>query len=338
MNYVGLDVHKKSIAYCVKRADGTIEWEGSVAARRGDLTVWAQGLPRPWTAAMEATLFSDWIYDHLKTLGGEVKVGHPARMKAISSGKKKNDELDARVIADLLRCGLLPEIYMIPAPLRELRQVLRYRHLLMRRTVQMKNKIAGLLMSMGVEYESTKLHQKGYFDGLMVAWRGKIPASARKLLEFSREQVETLRRMDDKLIQGLKAHTEIATRVKRLMTIPGVGEIMALTWVLEVGPVERLGNIARAQSFCGLTAAQKESAGKAVRGPISKQRNAHLQTVLIEVAHLAPRFNERLKAVYDSQIQRGHPNQAAIAVARKLVAYLMAADRGHEPRAVTLTT
>ncbi len=335
MNYVGLDVHKKSISYCVKRADGVVVREGSVKASRPELTAWAKGLPGPWVAAMEATLFSDWIYDHLKPLaecaGGGVKVGHPARMKAISAGKKKTDELDARTIADLLRCNLLPEIHMIPAPLRELRQVLRYRSLLMRRSVQMKNKIAGMLMSMGVEYESTKLHRKAYFHGLI--GDGQIPDSARSLLAFSREQLETLRRMDAKLIRALQTHPEIAERVRRLMTIAGVGEIMALTWVLEVGPVERLGNIARAQSFCGLTAAQKESGGKAMRGPLSKQRNAHLQTVLIEVAHLAPRFNPQLKAVFDREIQRGHHNQAVIAVARKLVAFLMAADRGHQPSA-----
>jgi hypothetical protein len=65
MHYVGLDVHKKSIAYCVKQADGVIVREGTVAARREDLGSWAAALPQPWTGAMEATLFSDWVYDHL---------------------------------------------------------------------------------------------------------------------------------------------------------------------------------------------------------------------------------------------------------------------------------
>jgi len=62
MHYVGLDVHKKSIAYCVNQADGVIVREGTVAARREDLRSWAAELPRPWTGAMEATLFSDWVH------------------------------------------------------------------------------------------------------------------------------------------------------------------------------------------------------------------------------------------------------------------------------------
>ncbi len=74
------------------------------------------------------------------------------------------------------------------------------------------------------------------------------------------------------------------------------------------------------------------SAGKAKRGPLSKQRNVHLQTVLIEAAHLAPHGNPALAELKQRELARGNPNRATLAVARKLVAYLMAADQGHEPR------
>ena len=75
----------------------------------------------------------------------------------------------------------------------------------------------------------------------------------------------------------------------------------------------------------------RESSGKQTRGPISKQRNVHLQTVLMEAAHLAPRWNPLLAEVKQREIQRGHRHRATLAVARKLVAFLMAADRGHQP-------
>ncbi len=337
MYYVGLDVHKKSISYCVKHADGVIEREGSVLALRPELSAWAKSLPRPWTGAMEATLFSDWVWDHLRPMADDLRMGHPARMKAISAGKKKSDTIDARTIADLLRCDLLPPSYVMPPELRQLRRVLRYRNLLVRASVQMRNKIAGLLMEMGVPYDRPRLHGKKYFGQTLQQQADEIPASARHLLDFSREQYETLHRMEKKLVRGLETHPQIAERVARLMTIPGVGPVVGLTWALEVGPVERLGNIARAQSFCGLTSALKESAGKQTRGPISKQRNVHLQTVLIEAAHLAPRFNPILARVKEQELARGNPNRATLAVARKLVAFLMAADRGHTPVAVEPT-
>jgi transposase len=331
MYYVGLDVHKKSIAYCVKQPDGAIVREGSVAARRQDLSAWAAALPRPWTGAMEAALFSDWVHDHLTPFAEALKMGHPARMRAIATSKKKTGRLDARTICDLLRCDLLPPAYVMPPALRQLRRVLRYRNLLVRAGVRMQNKIAGLLLEMGVEYDTPRLHRKKYFGQLIEAKQAEIPASARRLLAFSREQYETLHRMDLQLLRGLEQHPAIAQRVARLMTIPGVGPVLGLTWALEVGPVERLGNLARAISFCGLSSALRESAGKQTRGPISKQRNAHLQTVLIEAAHLAPRWSPLLAEVRERELQRGHRNQATLAVARKLVAFLMAADRGHQP-------
>ena len=332
MYYVGLDVHKKSIAYCVKQADGVIVQEGTVAARREELSAGATQLPQPWTGAMEATLFSDWVYDHLAPFAASLEMGHPARMRAIATSKKKSDQLDARTICDLVRCNLLPPAYVMPAHLRQLRRVLRYRNLLVRAGVQMQNKIAGLLLEMGVEYEVGKLHRKKYFGQLIEEKQATIPASARHLLAFSREQYETLHRMEVELLRGLEQHPEIAERVARLMTIPGVGPVLALTWALEVGPVERLGNISRAISFCGLCSALRESAGKQTRGPISKQRNVHLQTVLIEAAHLAPRWNPLLAQIKEREVERGNRNRATLAVARKLVAFLMAADRGHQPR------
>jgi transposase len=331
MYYVGLDIHKKSIAYCVKQPDGVIVREGSVAARREDLRNWAVALPQPWTGAMEATLFSDWVHDHLAPFAAALKMGHPARMRAIATSKKKTDRLDARTICDLLRCDLLPPAFVMPPQLRQLRRVLRYRNLLVRASVQMQNKIAGLLLEMGIEYDTPRLHRKRYFSQLIEEKRAEIPASAQRLLAFSREQHETLHRMELQLLRGLEQHPAIAQRVARLMTIPGVGPVLGLTWALEVGPVERLGNLSRAVSFCGLSSALRESAGKQTRGPISKQRNAHLQTVLIEAAHLASRWNPLLAEVRERELQRGHPNRATLAVARKLVAFLMAADRGHQP-------
>jgi hypothetical protein len=73
------------------------------------------------------------------------------------------------------------------------------------------------------------------------------------------------------------------------------------------------------------------SAGKEQRGPISKQRNRHLQTILIEAAKLAPRHNPQLAAVHQRELQRGNRNRATLAVARKLVAYLMVVDKSGQP-------
>jgi transposase len=110
------------------------------------------------------------------------------------------------------------------------------------------------------------------------------------------------------------------------MTIPGVGELTALTWVLEVGDTGRLSSVRKAISYCGLCSAQRESAGKEQRGPISKKRNKHLQTILIEAAKIAPHWNRQLAIVHERELKKGNRNRATLAVARKLVAYMLAVD------------
>jgi transposase len=194
-------------------------------------------------------------------------------------------------------------------------------------TVMFKNKTAGLLMSAGVEYERRRLHGKRYFESLMKdnQWIGR---ELRPLLEFNRAQMTTLQAMDRRLKGMLGRHPALESRVKALCQIDGVGPVTALHWALEVATPERFPSIQRAMSYCGLTSALRESAGQQKRGPLSKQRNPHLQSALIETAKLAPMNNEKLKEVHRKAIEKGgHRNRATLAVARKLVAYLMAADR-----------
>jgi len=107
--------------------------------------------------------------------------------------------------------------------------------------------------------------------------------------------------------------------------------VTALTWILEVSDPQRFSSIAQAVSYCGLTSALVSSADKQQRGPISKQRNAHLQTVLIEAAKLAPRWNPQLAALHARELKRGNRNRATLALARKLVAYLLAVDKSGQP-------
>jgi transposase len=119
----------------------------------------------------------------------------------------------------------------------------------------------------------------------------------------------------------------LAERLKRLRTVPGVGPITALTWALEIGDVTRFESIKQAISYCGLCSAEKSSADKVMRTPISKQRNKHIQRALVEAAKLAPRQCHELAVIYEKEKQRGNGNRATLAVARKMVAYMLAVER-----------
>lgn len=327
--YIGLDVHKKTVAYCIQTIDGQMQREGTVAATREALSAWAAGIERPWIGALEATLFSGWIYDHLQPYAQQLQVAHPLLLKAITAAKKKSDRIDARTLTKLLRADALPTCYMARRETRRLRQVLRYRQLLVRQAVRMKNRIAGLLMEAGEPYVKEQLHRRRYFYELLDSL--EVPASVHELLSISRHSVEYFERLQRELLSALRSDPLLAARVERLRTIRGVGEVVALTWALEIDDPARFPSIARAVSYCGLSSRLIESAGKTRRGPLSKQRNAQLQATLIEAAKLAPRFNPALAEVHARESARGHRNRATLAVARKMVAYLLAVDKSGQP-------
>jgi len=326
IHYVGLDVHKRTVAFCVKQADGTIVEHGTMAATREALTGWAEAQATPWIGALETTLFSAWVYDHLAPYAMELKMAPARRLEAIASAKKKNDHVDAATLADLLRCNLLPECYVLPPELRHLRQQLRLRNFILRQMVRFKNRLAGLLMEAGEPYNKQKLHRQRYFAELLDQLE-HVPPSVMDLLKVNRGMIEVFDRAQAHLLRGLMTHPDLQERLRRLMTIPGVGQVTALTWALEVGEPERFSSVRKAISYCGLCSAQRDSGEHSGRGPLSKQRNAHLQTILIEAAKLAPRYNPWLAKTHERELARGPRNRATVAVARKLVALLLAIDK-----------
>jgi transposase len=226
--YIGLDIHKKVISYCIKALDGRLIGQGKIDADRKALGEWVQGLPGPWIGAMEATIFTGWIYDFLKPYAVDLKVAHPAMLKAITAAKKKNDRADAEMIADLLRVNLLPECHMLSEEIRELRRILRYRNHVVRTAVKMQNKMSGLLMEVGASYSKKRLHGKKYFNSLLERVE-EIPHSVKELLKLSRASFEMFRAVQKRLIEALRTNSLIRDRVQRLMTIQGIGEVTALT-------------------------------------------------------------------------------------------------------------
>jgi transposase len=116
---------------------------------------------------------------------------------------------------------------------------------------------------------------------------------------LSRETIVRLQKTDYALVSSLQRDPILAERIKNLRTVPGVGPITALTWALEIGDVSRFRSVKQAISYCGLCGDEKSSADKVMRTPLSKQRNKHIQRVLVEAAKLAPKQSHELACVAD---------------------------------------
>jgi len=175
VHYLGFDIHKKMFAYCVKTKGGNVRDEGTIRATRQGLSDWLakRRQPRVSRGAMEATLFTGWVYDYLSPHARQIKVTHPAMLKAIAASKKKNDRVDARKIADLLRPDLLPECHMASKEIREPRRKLRYRQMMRREAKRMNNKISGLR---GTNQHGTGLSFRQRFPILILDEKNAAPA------------------------------------------------------------------------------------------------------------------------------------------------------------------
>ena len=155
----------------------------------------------------------------------------------------------------------------------------------------------------------------------------EIDDSIRPLLRLSRETIERCQKTDYALVSSLERDPLLKERIRRLRTVPGVGPITALNWALEMGDISRFRSIKQAVSYCGLCGDEHSSADKVMRMPLSKQRNKHIQHVLVEAAKLAPRQSAELALIHQKALEKGNRNRATLAVARKMVAWLLAVDR-----------
>ena len=113
----------------MKDAAGHLHQEAKVASTRRDLDGWVRTLRQPRMIAMESTIFTGWICDHLLPHAEKGKFAHPLMLWAIAAAKRKNDKIDASKIADCLRCDFLPECYMTTTEIRDRPRTLRYRGL-----------------------------------------------------------------------------------------------------------------------------------------------------------------------------------------------------------------
>ena len=118
------------------------------------------------------------------------------------------------MLADLLRCDLLPECYTMPAELRDLRRVLRYRNFLVRHATSLQNRISGLLMESGESYNNRRLHGERYFQQLLE--HIEAPASVLEMLRLSRGALTVFSSMEKRLRRGLLQHPTLRERVERL--------------------------------------------------------------------------------------------------------------------------
>jgi transposase len=160
---------------------------------------------------------------------------HPLRCKAIASARLKNDKVDAAILAQLLRADLLPEAWIAPAEVRQLRALLRHRVSLVRLGTQLRNRIHAVAAGHGYDRSAS------YWTGPGRGWLAELglPAASREIITGAPAVIDGLAPLIDRIDGELHARAKADPRVKVLTTLPGVGEFTAPVMLAEIGDITR---------------------------------------------------------------------------------------------------
>jgi len=328
-----VDRHRTSTTFGTFSTDAAGEVLGEVRIENDPLLLAAEiakAGPSP-EVALEATYGWYWAADLLAECGARVHLAHPLAIKAFENRRVKNDRIDATLLAELLRMGRLPEAWIAPVPLRELRELVRYRHKLVDLRSGLKSQVHAVLAKEGVRVPMTDLFG---LAGTRLLDRLELGDAYLVRVESLRDLIINL----DNEIQMLdrRIHERVGANpsYRAVQQIPGVGPVIGAVFVAELGDVTRFRHANQVASWAGLTPRHRESDTKIRRGRITKQGSRLVRWAAIEAAR-APRSHSWLKTHYHHLAERRGKNIAAVAIARKIVTLAFYALRDGEVRCLT---
>jgi transposase len=312
--YVGIDVHRKRSQVAVVAEDGKVQLNKNTVNGTEPLLRLIGDLPAGTPVAFEAAFGWGWLLRLLEDYGFDPHLVHPLQCKAIASARLKNDKVDAATLAQLLRADLLPEAWIAPAEVRQLRALLRHRASLVRLGTQQRNRIHAVVADFGYDRSGS------YLSGPGMGWLAglDLPATSREVVADCLAVIDGLAPVIDRIDGELRAHAKADPRVKTLTTLPGVGQFTALVMVAEIGDISRFPSARKLASWAGLTPTVRGSDRTVRHGHISKQGSAWLRWVLNQAAQTAKRSPE-FAATYAAIAKRRGKKIATIAIARKLL-------------------
>ena len=317
--YIGMDLHQKTSTFSVRDKEGTVIEAATVPTTKESI---AEFLSSYRGSSLAVEPVSQWYCyaDFIESLGIEVKIANPNRVKAIAFARIKTDTIDAGVLADLLRANMLPESYHAPKHVRDWKDEVRLRMSLVRLRVQVKNKIHALLWKQGIRSPYTLFTKKG----LLWLDAQSFPETTALALATYRETQALLdrqvREAEKRMIESNKHREE----VRLLITIPGISYLSALTIMAEIGDIARFPSAKKLMGYAGVVPSTYASGGKIRHGKIIKQGSSWLRYVLVEAAHHQPHCTRRrgLSEYYEGIKDRKGSKAAAVATARKLCAVI----------------
>jgi len=320
VGYVGVDIGKRKCRAAVVDEDGVLIKEFSFVNDFSGIEGFVRMLSEGDSVVMEST-GNLWVnlYEAVEGRGVKVVLANPLKMKAIASARIRNDKVDARVLAFLLRGGLVAECYVPPKEVRELRALVRHRMQLVRSATIVKNRVHSLLDRYGFRHEFSNLFGKAGLEWLR---RVELKPLDRLLLDSFIEQIECFERLIGNVDAEIGRRASIDEDVKLLLSLTGIGVYSALLIKSEIGDVRRFPSYKKLIAWAGLAPGLYQSGSIERHGHITKQGSALLRWVMVECARSAVRFDAKLGEFYERVKRRGGGQKALVAVAAKMLKFI----------------
>lgn len=326
--YCGIDLHARLLYVCILDERGNKVVHQKIKADPHQL----HHLLKPYigqiVVGVECMHCWYWVSDFCRELNVDFILGHALYMKAIHGGKAKNDKIDSYKIASLMRGGNFPLAYNYPPQTRSTRDLLRRRTHIMRHGAELKAHVVNTDSQYNLPAQSLNLKNVSAREGLRHHYDDPI---VQRMIELDMNildcYIRELKHVESFIENKAKQHYGPLLNIVR--TFPGIGQILALTILYEIGDIERFPSVQKFSSYSRLVKCKAESAGKVYGTSGNKIGNGYLKWAFSEAAVLYLRGNDKAQRYLTKLQKRMNKAKALSALAHKIgrCIYFMIRDK-----------
>jgi transposase len=317
VRFVGIDIGKAKCRAAIMDPGGLMLEEFTFTNNHEGIEGFAARLALDDRVVMEST-GSVWtnLYNYLDEKRIPVTLANPLKTKAIASAKIKNDRVDARILAHLLRSNLVAESYVPPKPLRDIRTLIRHRVAIVKIRTMVKNEVHALVDKHGFACPYSDIFGKGGLEWLRSL---QLPPLDRLILDNHLTHLESLNQQTDRVDEEIHSKAVEDEDVRLLLSMTGLNVYSALLVKSEIGSIARFPHYKKLASWTGIAPSLHQSGSVEYRGSITKHGSRMLRWIMVEAARVAVNHDPRMRSFYERVKHRRGDQKAIIAVANKML-------------------
>jgi transposase len=283
--YIGCDAHKKYSVFVSVSEGGEIGPAQRVEHDRESYRSYLDGLPAGSQIAVESVGNWYWLIDEMEKAGHVPTLVNAGKAKLMMGNINKTDKLDAKGLAILSVNGTLPAVWIPPRELRDQRELVRMRISLVHIRTGLKNRIHATFAKYAITFEEVSDLFGVRGRNLIEERLGGLPPETRNSVEEQLKLLDQVQRQIDSIEERIRHIVKVTPEMQLLMSIPGIGVILAVLIALEIGDIARFGDGARLASYCGAVPRVKSSGGKTYYGKTRPDVNHYLKWGFTEAAN-----------------------------------------------------